>query len=377
MMVFGVRPTARPPTTRPTTSPSDELAGTTSPSACSPEGATGFRAIRANPDLRLIVALYVAQTIIAGCSVVFEVAIALDLLELQESGVGVLNSALGVGGLLGGAIALVLSQRGRLSRDFGIGVALWAAPLLLVAAFPTLLSALIAMVLIGVGNSVVDVNAETIIQRLVPDQVLGRVFGALDSAAIAGMAIGAAMMPILITTIGLSAGLVAIGVGTIVLVVVGIPGLVRIDRTTLAPEGVDLLRGVPMLAVLPDHVDRALARASERVQIPAGRAVFEEGDGGDRFYIIESGEVEVSKAGQHVALLTAGESFGEIALLRDVPRTASVVARTDLVAQGDRTRSLPSGRHRTRRFDAAGRARGRPLHGHVVSDDRLSRPVGP
>ena len=97
----------------------------------------------------------------------------------------------------------MLSQRGMLSRDFGIGVALWAAPLLLVAAFASIPAALLTMVLIGIGNSMVDVNAETIVQRLVPDEVLGRVFGALDSAAIAGIAIGAALMPLMIATIGL------------------------------------------------------------------------------------------------------------------------------------------------------------------------------
>ncbi len=263
----------------------------------------------------------------------YQVTIALDLLEMAESGVGVLNAALGVGGLIGSMVALVLSQRGKLSRDFGVGVALWAAPLLLVAAFASLPSALVAMVLIGIGNSMVDVNAETIIQRLVPDDVLGRVFGALESAAIAGMAIGAAVMPAIIATIGLTAGLVVLGVGVTLLVVMAIPGLGRVDKTALAPEGLDLLRGVPMLAVLPEHVIERLARSSERVMVLAGSPVFAEGDHGDRFYVIESGVARVSKSGQPVADLEVGESFGEIALLRDVPRTATVAAVTDLTAR--------------------------------------------
>jgi len=293
----------------------------------------GYRAILSNLDLRLIVLLYVAQTIVAGCSVVYEVAIALDLLGLEDSGVGVLNSALGVGGVIGGFVALVLSQRGRLARDFGTGVALWAAPLLLVVAFPTLPSALIAMMLIGVGNSLVDVNAETIVQRLVPDDVLGRVFGALDSAAIAGMAIGAGLMPLLIATVGLRTGLFGIAVGVTVLVIVSTRGLAHVDRTALAPDGIDALLAVPMLAVLPEHVIERLARTSAAVTIPAGRTVFEQGDEGDLFYIVVSGEVEISKVGQPVARLGEGGSFGEIALLRDVPRTASVVAITDVVAR--------------------------------------------
>lgn len=295
--------------------------------------ADGYRVILGDRDLRLIVALYVAQTIVAGCSAVYEVTIALDLLKMSESGVGVLNAALGVGGLIGSVAALVLAQRGKLSRDFGIGVAMWAAPLLLVAAFASIPAALVAMVLIGIGNSIVDVNAETIVQRLVPDEVLGRVFGALDSAAIGGMALGAAIMSLMIATIGLRGGLVIIGVGVTVLVLLAIPGLVRVDKTALAPEGLDLLRGVPMLAVLPEHVIERLARTCELMTVGAGAQVFAEGDHGDKFYVIESGVALVSKSGQPVAELGGGQSFGEIALLRDVSRTATVEAVTDLTVR--------------------------------------------
>ncbi len=303
----------------------------------------GFRAILGSRDLRLIVALYVVQTVIAGASLVYEVAIAFELLDLAESGVGLITGALGVGGLFGGMVALVLSVRGKLARDFGLGVVLWGAPLLLVAAFPTLWAALLAMALIGLGNSVVDVNAETIIQRLVPDEVLGRVFGALDAAAIGGMAIGAGLMPILISTIGLRAGLVAIGVATSAVVLVSIGGLVRIDRITLAPEGLDLLRAVPIFAPLPENVLELLARRSERVTVASGDVIIETGEPGDRFYVIETGEVEIEKVGVAVSRLAAGESFGEIALLRDVARTATVTAVTDVVLRAiDRRHFIPA-----------------------------------
>ena len=123
----------------------------------------GFREIFRNRNIRLLVGLYCAQTVVAGASAVAIVAIALDLLKLGNGGLGTLNATMGIGGLL----ALVLAQRGNLAQDFGWGVVLWAAPFLLVAAWPTMAGAVVAMVLIGVGNSVVDVNAFTILQRLV------------------------------------------------------------------------------------------------------------------------------------------------------------------------------------------------------------------
>lgn len=301
----------------------------------------GYRAILSNRDLRLMTGLYVAQTIVAGASVVFEVAIALDLLKLRDSGVGVLGVALGLGGIFGGVAALLLAQRGKLARDFGLGVVLWAAPLLLVSAWPNLTSALIAMALIGLGNSVVDVNAETILQRLVPDEVMGRVFGALDSAAIGGMAIGSLLMPILISTVGLRQGLVVIGVMVTLVVVLSIKGLSRIDDVALAPAGLELLRGVPMLAVLKENLTERLARTSKVFTFAAGDTVFREGDAGDRFYIIDRGTVEVTIRGEFVRLLGPGDSFGEIALLRDIPRTATVTATSELALRAiDRSHFL-------------------------------------
>ncbi len=291
----------------------------------------GYLEIARNRDIRLLVGLYCAQTIVAGASVVFGVAIALDLLHTGNSGVGVINSAVGVGGLVGGFIALLLAQRGKLARDFGLGVALWAAPLLLIAAWPSLGTALVAMALIGVANSVVDVNAFTILQRLVPDAVMGRVFGALESSVIGGMAVGALLMPLLIHTVGLRTGLVVIGAVVTAIAMLGLAGLHRIDKISLAPAGLDLICGVPMLGMLPEQIAERLARLSKVVAIPSGERVFAEGDAGDRFYIIESGTMEVTIRSEFVRTLTAGDSFGEIALLREIPRTATITATDDVV----------------------------------------------
>ena len=291
----------------------------------------GYRVIFASRDIRLLVLLYCAQTVVAGASLVFGVAIPLDLLDMGEAGVGLLDAVVGIGGIVGGFLALLLAQRGRLAADFGLGVVFWAAPLLLIAAWPSVGTAIAAMVLIGFGNAIVDVNAFTILQRLVPNAVMGRVFGAVESAIIGGMALGALLMPLLIHTVGLRTGLAIIGIAVSAAVVVGLSGLRRIDRVALAPEGLELLRAVPILGALPDRMLERLARTSTVVHVPVGTAVFCEGDSGDLFYVIEAGSVDVAIAGEHVRSLGAGESFGEIALLREIPRTATVVASTDVV----------------------------------------------
>src|SRR6478735_2557567 len=296
----------------------------------------GFWAIARNPHLRLITGLYTAQTVVAGASLVFGVTIALELLDLGESGVGVLDSVLGVGGLLGSVLAMGLARRQRLANDFGVGVVLWSAPLVLIAVSPTLVSALAAMFLIGVGNSLVDINAYTIIQRMAPVDVMGRVFGALESIAIGGMAVGALLMPVLIELVGLRGGLLVIGVAVAGVAIAGLAALRRIDSTVLAPPALALLHAVPALAVLPPPVLERLVQSLVPRTVAPGDDVFREGDSGDMFWVIERGQAVVTSQGRFLNELRVGDSFGEIALLRDIPRTATVSAATDseLVLQG-------------------------------------------
>ncbi len=321
-----------------------------SPSAEAPEregflaeASAGYKAIFGNRNLLVLIGLYCGQTVVAGASLVFTVAIALDLLDVGRSGLGFIDATLGIGGLVGGFVALVLAQRGHLARDFGIGVILWSAPLLLVAAWPTITATVICMILLGLANSVVDVNAYTILQRITPEGTMARVFGAMESAVIGGMALGALLMPALISWIGLRWGLAVIGASVSVLVVLGVPSLHKIDLVIEPPTSLGLLRGVPLLALLPEPTLEALARSAVQVEAAAGEAVIREGEPGELFYIVESGEVEVTKEGRHVATLGAGDYFGEIALLRDVPRTATVTAKSETVLQAlDRATFVPA-----------------------------------
>ncbi len=295
------------------------------------ESVAGFRTIWADRDLRLVSGIYCAQTVVAGASMVFAIAIAVDLTGFGPEGVGYLDSVLGIGALLGGLVAIGRASRFRLASDFGVGVLLWALPLFLVALWPQAAPAFLAMFVIGAANPIVDVNASTILQRLSPDAVLGRVFGALETGLIATMALGALVMPLLITWVGLRAGL-AILAGAVALVV--LPAFVRLrrlDRTLTPPAGLELLRRTTLFAPLDAPTLESLAAQLGELVLPAGRVVVAEGEAGDRFYLVESGEVVVARAGQELRREGPGEFFGEIALLRDVPRTATVTTTQDTV----------------------------------------------
>jgi MFS family permease len=200
----------------------------------------GFRIIAHDREVLTLVGLYVLQCVVAGASAVFTVSIALHLLHIGSSGLGLMESTLGIGGLVGGFIALMLASRARMATDFGLGVMVWAAPLLLIAVFPDLGAVLISMWLIGAANSVVDVNAITVLQHMVPNDKLGRVLGALEAGEVAGMAIGSLAMTLLIHVTGLRIGLAIIGSVVTLLVIPGIPALRRIDKTVFA-DGIEHL----------------------------------------------------------------------------------------------------------------------------------------
>jgi MFS family permease len=285
----------------------------------------GISTIVHEQALRLLVGLYGAQTLVAGAVNVLVVVAAFQLLDLGEAGVGLLYAALGIGGLIGGFVAVVLAAHGRLARDFAIGLALFGLPLALVGGLPTAFVAVVALGIVGIGNSLVDVNALTIMQRAVPDAVLGRALGALDGLMLATLGLGALLAPALVDALGAKAALVTTGALLPVLALLTRPRLRAIDLAAAVPDATDLLRGVPLLAPLPEPVLERLARDAAPASFAAGTTIVREGDPGAHFYVVSSGTVEI--LGRHFG---PGESFGEIALLRDVPRTATATALTDV-----------------------------------------------
>jgi MFS family permease len=295
------------------------------------EALAGFRIIALEARLRLVVALYGAQTLVAGALNVLIVVAALDLLDLGKSGPGFLNSAVGIGGLAGAVVALALVGRRRLATDFGLGLFLWGVPIALIGVWPHEAPALVLLAVLGVGNTLVDVAALTLLQRAAPDEVLARVFGVIESLLVAAVGLGAILAPLLIALFGVRGALIATGALLPVLTAFAWRRLVRIDSEVTVPEReLALLRHLPMFAPLPAAILEHLAGSLRRSRVQAGEAIVQEGGPGDLFYVIASGEVDVSVGGRPTAKLGSGDYFGEIALLRQVPRTATVVARTDV-----------------------------------------------
>jgi hypothetical protein len=237
-----------------------------------------------------------------------------------------------VGGLLGALAAAALVGRGKLAADFGVGIFIWGLPIALVAVWPNQVSALVLLGIVGIGNTLVDVSGMTLLQRAAPEDVLARVFGVLESLLLVTPALGAAVAPLLLNWLGTRGALIVAGALLPLLVVPAWPALRRIDVAARVPvERLNLLRGNPIFAPLPESTLEQLADSLEPVRVPAGQEVVRQGETGDRFYFVEEGALDVSIDGRPAQQLGAGESFGEIALLRDVPRTATVTARTDAV----------------------------------------------
>lgn len=296
------------------------------------EALVGFRTVGSDSRLRILLGLFSAQTLVAGALTVLIVVMAFELLDLGESGVGWLNSAIGVGALVGSIAALSLAGMRRLSPAFIGGVVLWGLPLVAIGIWSEPAVAIVLLAVVGAGNSLVDVAAFTLIQRAVPDEVLARVFGVIQFLWISTFGLGGLLIVPLIDWLGADVALIVAGAFLPVLALLTGPTLLRLDAAAEAPGAeLSLLRSIPIFAPLPGTPLEHLASRLVPLHVDPETVIVRQGDSGDRFYVVVEGEVEVAVDGAVVSELGPGGYFGEIALIRDVPRTATATARTPVV----------------------------------------------
>jgi Na+/melibiose symporter-like transporter len=298
------------------------------------EALAGFRAIGHDPSLRVMMGLFTAETAVAGALQVYIVVLALESLDLGDGGVGFLNSAMGVGALVGAVAALSLAGVRRLSPAFLVGLVLRGVPLVAVGLVSdSLVPVLVFLAVFGLGGAFVDVPGLTIVQRSVQEDVLARVFGVIQMLWLSSIGIGAALAPVLVGWLGLDGALIATGALLPALVVLFGVRLVRIDAEAVPPRADELriLASIPIFTPLPGLSLEHLAGRLVPLRLEPETVIVRQGDPGDRFFIVAEGAVEVSEYGRPISELGAGGYFGEISLIRDVPRTATVTAKTPVV----------------------------------------------
>jgi MFS family permease len=290
----------------------------------------GARALLSTPLLAVVVGVYALQCVVAGGLAVFTVVLALQVLHIGNAGVGYLDSAFGVGGILGGVAAAMLAAGRRLALAFALGVLVWGVGIALVGVASSTAVVLLLLAGVGAGNTVVDVAGITLLQRSAPAQVIGRVFGVLESILLGAIGLGSILAPALIAILGVRTAIVITGLTLPIAVVLAGRWLVRLDTLPAAAAAhVQLLRELTVFAPLSEPALEQIAVHLRAVAVPAGTPVVREGDPGDRFYIVERGALAVTVGGVTAAPIHTGGFFGEIALLRDTPRTATVTATED------------------------------------------------
>jgi MFS family permease len=310
---------------------------------------SGFRMVAGDRSLRLLVGVLSASTLVEGAVDVLVVLVAIELLDLGGPGVGWLNTAWGVGGLVGGAAAISLLGRGHLAAGLAGGCLLVGVPLMLVTAVPEVGVAVLMLAFLGVGYSLIETAGLTLLQRLSSDDVLGRAFAVVESSYWLTTGIGAIIAPGLVALFGLRGALLAVGACLPVLALLRWAALARFEGGAAVPErAFALLRRVPLFAPLPLGTLENVARRLTEITVQSGDEIVREGEPGERLYVIAEGEFDVSCVRGAFPSLSDGDVFGEIALLRNVPRTATVTARTDgLLYALDRSAFLSAvGSHR-------------------------------
>ena len=295
------------------------------------EAFRGFELLIRDANQRVIVAMLGGASVVLGLLDVLLVVLAFDVFGTGEAGTGVLNAALGIGGVIGAIGTVSLIGRNQLAPSARNGMLLYGFPIALVALAAFQWMALAALITAGIGYAVIAVTGPTMLQRVAPNDSLSRLFGIVEGSYMAGEALGAVLGALLVATVGVNVTLLVAGLFLPALWLARRGALQRADVGIQCDiEDLMVLHSVAMFdAMGPAEIER-IAGLALRVSVEAGTQVVIEGEVADRFYVIKEGTVQVTKDGKPLATLGRDGYFGEIALLRDRLRTATVTAVTDV-----------------------------------------------
>jgi hypothetical protein len=290
----------------------------------------GVRAVTEHGTAGLMYLGLSGQVLVRGLLTTLIVVASIELLGLGDGGVGGLNAAIGAGGFVGAVAALGLAGRPRLALIYALALAGWGLPIAVMGIVPLAIVSVVAMAALGISNAVLDITAFTLLQRILPNEQRAAAFGLLEGIIGIGTAAGGVIAPQLSAAIGIRGALIATGLILPVMAVVTWPRVSRADAETIVPtRELELLRSIPMFGLLPLTMVERLASAMTPLSVDAGETLIREGEPGDRFYIVSDGRLDVSAGGTPLSVSGPGDGIGEIALLRRVPRTATVTAAED------------------------------------------------
>jgi hypothetical protein len=297
------------------------------PSALAGAG-EGLRLAVRQPRVRLMVALLSAASVVAGALDLLIVILAISVLGRSQAWAGYLDFVFGAGAVLAATVSAVLIGR-RLGGPILAAALTFSAAVAGLSSGPGLAGTMALLVVAGGSDSLLDVAIRTLLQRSVPPQLIGRVFGILEGFTLAGYALGALLVPLLVHLGGARLALLGVAAVLPLAAIAGGRALFGLDAGTPVPVvEIALLRSLPLFAELPAPTIEGLAAALTPVQLPAGAVLIRQGDQGDAYYAIAAGELDALQDGQFLRRCERGEGVGEIALLRAIPRTATVIAHS-------------------------------------------------
>ena len=316
---------------------------------------TAIRVIATRPHIRALMAYPAGAAAIEGATDLLVVILAVRILRIGPGAAGYLSATFGAGALLGAGVAVLLVGR-RLALPLAAAALIGSAALAALALASTVLVAIALLAIVGASRAVQYISAQTLMQRSTPLDVIVCVFALVESLRDAALAFGALVVPLLVALGGPDAAFIGMASFAPLAVLATARRLRHTDAAASIPVvEMNLLRSLEIFEALPAAPLETLAREAEYTTVVRGEEIIREGDEGDRYYAIVNGAVIVTKDGTELRRLSEGDGFGEIALLEDTPRTATVTASAQTSLFGINREAFLTAMHASPAVDAAAR----------------------